>query len=94
MVKCYSTRKRRVILGQETVVHLELNKGDELYLFTDGITDQFDKLDEKRLGTKGLIELVKGLPENPSVSDIRSGLDVFRGNNQPLDDQTLLTLTI
>jgi serine phosphatase RsbU (regulator of sigma subunit) len=36
---------------------IQLEKGDTLYLFTDGATDQFGGEKEKKLNSKGLKEL-------------------------------------
>lgn len=90
----YFSRKARLLMGKQQVIKLKLEKGDEIFLFSDGITDQFDKHDKTKLRRDGLYEMVRALPRNPSDLDFKEKMDAFRGFTKSLDDQTMLMLTI
>ncbi len=93
-VEAFSTRKYRLLSGKQDIVKLQLEKDDEIYLFSDGIADQFNAKNTKKLGSKGVRELIKTLPKPPSSSDFKGKLDAFRGDTKSMDDQTLLMLTV
>lgn len=92
--EAYSSRKAWLITGKQKVTRLKLKKGDEIFLFSDGITDQFDKQDKSKLRSKGLYEIVRALPRKPSAKDFKEKMDAFRGSTRSLDDQTMLMLTL
>jgi serine phosphatase RsbU (regulator of sigma subunit) len=92
-----------VILHKSRFVHLQnkkieveeidLNYGDQITMYTDGITDLFDKAGDKKLGTRGLMNFMQS-EEDSSQSQVEKFLADFRGETSPLDDQTMLILTI
>ncbi len=44
---------------------LKIQKDDILYVFSDGITDQFDRNDAQKIGTPRLRDWVKEMPSTP-----------------------------
>ncbi|MBC6426551.1 MAG: SpoIIE family protein phosphatase [Ekhidna sp.] len=60
--KLYQTRKAKFLLDEQCEYEIRLEKGDQLYLYTDGITDQFDFADLKRLGNIALLKMIKACP--------------------------------
>ena len=72
---------------------LELAKGDSLYLFSDGIVDQFGgerskKYSSKRL--KQLLESIKNKPMDDQKVLLAKELELWRGENETIDDACIL----
>jgi serine phosphatase RsbU (regulator of sigma subunit) len=66
-----------------------LEKGDMLYLTTDGFADQFGGPKQKKLKTKGMIELfvnVHSLPLNEQKEKIHLYYSEWKGNGDQTDD--------
>jgi tetratricopeptide (TPR) repeat protein len=66
-----------------------LDQGDMLYLTTDGFADQFGGPKQKKLKTKGMLELfinVHSLPLNEQKEKIHSYYSAWKGNGDQTDD--------
>ncbi|MAE84212.1 MAG: hypothetical protein CMB80_15835 [Flammeovirgaceae bacterium] len=64
-----------------------------IYSFTDGVTDQFDSEDRKKLGRRGIQRII----EEEGTFDSSYYLDKFntwRGDNMQYDDMTFMALAI
>jgi sigma-B regulation protein RsbU (phosphoserine phosphatase) len=76
---------------------VELNRGDLLLLYTDGISESRNENGDE-LGQEGLLALVRGLPadslEGPAAfgDALVARLKKFRGNGPQRDDETLVVL--
>ena len=78
---------------------LELEPEDRIYLFTDGITDQFGGPQEKRFGTPRLRETILQIWSEPSMTKQRALFNnrwkrEWMGDNPPTDDATLVGIRI
>ena len=76
---------------------LQLQKGDWLYLFSDGMTDQFGGEANKKLGYSRLLQLLSENGQRPSLlqkKNIREALENWQGKHEQTDDMTLLALKI
>lgn len=81
------------IKGQIEEHVLDLGKVSGIYSFTDGVTDQYDSSDEKKLGYKGLQKIIED--EKSFDKDYYAGeINRWKGNNLQYDDLTLLGLAI
>jgi serine phosphatase RsbU (regulator of sigma subunit) len=72
---------------------IDLIKGDKIYLFTDGITDQFGGTKDKKftkLKLKELIEQCSNLPLAQQKEEIKSKLMAWQGNTEQTDDILIL----
>lgn len=93
-VKEYASRKARITSKKQKSTKIKLEAGDQLFLCCDGIVDQFDKLDKSKLGRKKLMTIIKELPFPATKSQFIDSFNIFRGDTRPLDDQTMLLLTV
>lgn len=78
---------------------LDLEPEDRIYLFTDGITDQFGGPQEKRFGTPRLRETILQIWAEPSMAKQRALFNnrwkrEWMGDNLPTDDATLVGIRI
>ncbi|GIV25317.1 MAG: hypothetical protein KatS3mg026_1009 [Bacteroidia bacterium] len=78
---------------------LELEPEDRIYLFTDGITDQFGGPQEKRFGTPRLRQTLLEIWAEPSMVKQRALFNnrwkrEWMGDLPPTDDATLVGLRI
>lgn len=89
----HTTRKSKIVKKEQTILELPLERGDQLFLFSDGIQDQFDNMNTRKLGTRGLLHMLEEL-DRVTLENFTQVYDTFRGSTEPLDDQTLLMLTI
>ena len=68
---------------------IELQKGDIIYIFSDGFSDQFGGSKNKKFTTKRLKQLFlniqdKSMPEQKEILD--KTLEDWKGNEEQLDD--------
>lgn len=89
----YETRKVKVVKKEQEPIKLQLEKGDQLIVFTDGIPDQFDGSNKKKLGSR-VKDFFSEIPQPVTKSDFIGKFQEFAGATQPLDDQTVLFLTV
>jgi sigma-B regulation protein RsbU (phosphoserine phosphatase) len=74
--------------------HLQLNTGDLLALYSDGVTEAYDE-QENEFGDERLINCLNPLRQNSienTVSRVFEIIDEFAGNAEQHDDITLLLL--
>ena len=72
---------------------IPMNKVTGLYTFTDGLTDQYDSEDAKKLGYKGVQRMIES--ESNFNSDYYKGeITKWKGDNIQYDDITLLGFAI
>lgn len=69
---------------------LQLNSGDTLLLYTDGVTEAKNK-QHKEFGNDRLLEVLTG-KEQDFINVTLSAVEEFVGNNEQSDDITLLSL--
>jgi serine phosphatase RsbU (regulator of sigma subunit) len=77
--------------------YLKLNKGDLIYLFSDGLPDQFGGPKGKKFKYKQLSELllsVAHLPMKDQKEKISFAFDNWKGNLEQVDDVTLVGIRI
>jgi PAS domain S-box-containing protein len=78
-------------------VHLDLKKGDSVYLFSDGYVDQFGGEEQKKLMSKKFKDILLDM-ENKEPQIRKSSLDSFienwKGKNKQTDDILILGITI
>jgi len=63
--------------------------GDRFYLFTDGFSDQFSELTDKKFKYKQLkyvLESVTGLPLSKQKKYLEATFYEWKGNTQQIDD--------
>ena len=75
-----------------TETEIEFNKGDSIYLLTDGILDQFATNEGKKYGTKRFIEFIDSIKYKPMKEqqfDLHIEYERWKGNSQQIDDITV-----
>lgn len=76
---------------------IQLFKGDQIYMFSDGLSDQFGGLDNKKFTSKRLMNLLVKHNAKPMLFQKESIIDEithWQGDNEQTDDITLLGLKI
>lgn len=80
-----------------TTHSIELNKGDTIYVFSDGYADQFGGDRNKKMGSKRFKEFLLSI-QDKSMSDQKIALDdhfeTWRGENEQLDDVCVIGVRI
>ena len=74
---------------------IKVEKNDRLFMFTDGVTDQFCELSEKKLGARNLSDFIEQNREEslPSFSyKFNEFFCTFKGNETSTDDALLLAI--
>lgn len=72
----------------------ELNPGDIIYLYTDGVAEATNS-DDKLFGTDRMIDVLNKLPGNSAeeiLTDMKKAVDDFTGNAPQFDDITMICL--
>jgi serine phosphatase RsbU (regulator of sigma subunit) len=72
-----------------TLYSINVNKGDALYLYTDGYADQFGGLKGKKFKYKQLNELLLSVNKKPmehQKDEINSVIQTWKGNLEQVDD--------
>ncbi len=81
--------------GQYNRYDLVLKPGDAIYLFSDGMVDQFGGPENKRLGRRALYEMFEAaasLPGSKQAEAIGALLKEWQGEYEQLDDQVLIVM--
>ncbi len=76
---------------------IEIAKGDTIYLFTDGFSDQFGGTKGKKFKVKQLQEKIIGLQSldlDAQKRDIESSFESWRGDLEQVDDVTLIGIKV
>ena len=74
---------------------LDLEPGDRIFLYTDGITES-KRADGERFGTGRLIEVLNENKDNSCrdmIDAVKSAVDEFAGDEPQFDDMTMLSFT-
>jgi len=72
---------------------LYLRQGDSVYLFSDGIIDQFGGEKSKKFTSRRLKTLLPSINNQPMETQkqlIQEEFDAWRGENEPIDDVCML----
>ncbi len=72
---------------------LKIQKDDILYIFSDGITDQFDANDAQRIGTPRLRDWVKEMQSTPFKAQknvLKNNFETWKGQTSQTDDVVFL----
>lgn len=76
---------------------INYSKGDQLYLFTDGYSDQFGGKNDKKM-TKGrlrqLIEMIKVFPIDEQKTQLQEFFLLWKGSREQTDDVTMLGMKL
>ena len=96
---CHRTRAGFVLAGMEGIRYrkfeLQLQPGDTLYLYTDGVTEATDQA-EKLYGEERLLGLLnrhQGESAQAVCEAVKADVDAFVGEAEQFDDITMLCLT-
>lgn len=76
---------------------LQLEKGDMLYLFSDGYQDQFGGEAGKKLKKSGFKELILSLAQEPMENQLQTMGDFFdawKGNHEQVDDVCVIGIKL
>jgi serine phosphatase RsbU (regulator of sigma subunit) len=71
------------------------SQGDTIYLFSDGIVDQFGGLSERKFGKNNLRKLMDEIYSLPAIQQherMEQTLAMWRGRNEQTDDMTLMCI--
>jgi len=95
----HKTRAGFVLAGMEGIRYrkfeLQLNPGDTIYLYTDGVTEATDTA-EKLYGDNRLLELLNSIQHaspRELCDAVKADVDAFVGEAEQFDDITMLCLT-
>ncbi len=80
-----------------TNYEIDVLKGDMLYIFTDGLRDQFGGEKNKRLKISGFKELILKIHQMPLQQQkdyLNTFLNEWKGNNEQLDDICIMGIKI
>lgn len=83
--------------AQYTNKKIGVDKGDLVLLFTDGYVDQFGGIDNKKMLTKRLKELLirlKGEPTKVIATEIERFFEAWKGENDQVDDVLMIGIRI
>jgi len=86
-----------VNMAKFTTHEIQLEKGDCLYLTTDGFPDQFGGPKNKKFMIKRLKEVFVTISENPMKEQcevLNSAFEEWRGNYEQIDDVTIMGIKI
>ena len=76
---------------------INYSKGDQLYLFTDGYSDQFGGKYDKKM-TKGrlrqMIEMIKGFSIEEQKAQLQEFFLLWKGSREQTDDVTMLGMRL
>ena len=99
-VQYITNRSGLVLAGMSGVPYREhtinLNKGDELYLYTDGVTEATNS-EENLYGEDRLLEQIKSVEINSCkdrCKQIKADIDEFVGDAPQFDDITMLSIKL
>jgi sigma-B regulation protein RsbU (phosphoserine phosphatase) len=92
------TRPNFILAGMEGAPYrkheIRLAPGDEIFLYTDGVTEASDE-NQTLFGEERLIEVLNGTPEESveaRCKTVKRAIDSFVGDAEQFDDITMLSL--
>lgn len=74
-----------------------LEKGDMVYMFSDGIQDQFGGTDSRKFSSKQLVATLKSLADKPAEKQcqlLEQIISDWRGDTPQLDDMTMVGIRV
>ena len=74
-------------------VMIPLNELEGVYGFTDGLTDQFNASDDKKLGYRGVKEMIRK-EEAFNSQYYNNALNAWKGDNMQYDDITMIGIAV
>lgn len=89
-----NTERRNELVAN---TEIEIQKGDMLYMFSDGFTDQFGGEKNSKFSTKRLLALlqeVSPLPGNEQYEKIYTTYNEWKGEHHQIDDVVVLGIRI
>ena len=93
-------RANFVLAGMEGVRYreqqLQLQQGDEIYLYTDGVTEAHD-IDKKLFGEERLLASLNetaGMTVDEICKKVKADVDAFQGEAEQFDDITMLCIRL
>ena len=81
--------------GQYTRHELDLQEGDCIYLFSDGIVDQFGGDDNKRIGRRAMYDIFESvctMPGSKQAHAVGARVKDWQGEYEQLDDLLLIVM--
>ncbi len=84
-----------LVKSKFTLNRFQLKKGDALYLFTDGFTDQFGGVKDKKLMMSGVLEMLEAMEEvnrEHHSQAIRSNFALWKSATPQVDDVLFIGL--
>ena len=93
-ITVHHTRYIQLFKRKLGIHKIKLKDRDQLLIYTDGITDQYDSDNRRKLGRKNLRDMVYNLTQENTLNDFVSKFNDFRGNVKQMDDQSMLIITI
>jgi serine phosphatase RsbU (regulator of sigma subunit) len=85
------------VMDSFTVTEIEIEKGDMLYLFTDGYLGQFGGNDDKKYNSsrfKNMLKYSSVLPLKEQKRMINNSLNAWKGNKDQVDDILVMGVRI
>ena len=85
------------VSGPPVDVNISLNTGDGIYLYSDGVVDQFGKRNSGKFKISRLKELltkVTGQSSTEQEHQIRSAFENWKGDTEQIDDLTIVGIKI
>ena len=76
---------------------IQLNKGDSIYIFTDGFVDQFGGERGKKFKKKSFAKLLLSIQDKPMLEQldlIKQAFDTWKGKTQQIDDVCIIGVKI
>ena len=76
---------------------IDIQKGDIVYTFSDGIQDQLGGSDKRKFMIKNLVKLLVSISTEPIDTQaklIEQAITTWRGNTPPVDDMTLVGIRV
>lgn len=97
-------RKKQHLIGSADSHHdpfvntdIQLSKGDSIYLFTDGYSDQFGGPKAKKLKSeklKQIIQSIRHLPMKEQQRELERHFDQWKGDHEQVDDVLVIGLKL
>ena len=80
--------------GAFTEKQVQLNRGDRLFLFSDGFADQFGGPKGKKMGSKRMRETLRQLAISGIISALESTFKDWKGDEEQVDDVTVISVLV